>query len=114
MMWSFGALLELGDRARLEEQLKTKFSHLDLPECTKGPNDSIFDYRVDENGTCMCVGVLVYVCLCVFICVCMCLYILLAQERFLLIGKYFLHVNLYNNSKERYSNVGNTCVNGSI
>ncbi|XP_050711756.1 dynein axonemal heavy chain 5-like isoform X2 [Eriocheir sinensis] len=50
MMWSIGALLELADRARLEDHLKNKFTALDLPECTKGPTDSIFDYRVDENG----------------------------------------------------------------
>ncbi|MPC60782.1 Dynein heavy chain 8, axonemal [Portunus trituberculatus] len=50
MMWSVGALLELMDRARLEDHMKSNHLHLDLPECTRGPNDSIFDYRVDENG----------------------------------------------------------------
>ena len=54
MLWSVGALLELVDRARLEEHMKNKCTHLDLPECSKGPNDSIFDYRVDENGVCVC------------------------------------------------------------
>lgn len=58
MMWSVGALLELADRARLEEHLKNKYLHLDMPECTKGPHDSVFDYRVDENGmyVCMCMS----------------------------------------------------------
>lgn len=55
MMWSVGALLELIDRARLEDHMKNKHLHLDLPECTRGPNDSIFDYRVDENGMCLSV-----------------------------------------------------------
>ncbi|KAK3879380.1 hypothetical protein Pcinc_016045 [Petrolisthes cinctipes] len=50
MMWSLGALLELKDRAKLENHLCTDYPHLDLPPCDHLPTDSIFDYRVDDNG----------------------------------------------------------------
>lgn len=50
MMWSFGALLELSDRAKLEKHLFSDYPHLDLPPSNHLPTDSIYDYRVDENG----------------------------------------------------------------
>lgn len=49
LMWSLGAVLELDDRARLEERMQTHESKLDLPSL-KGDDDSIFDYLVDDNG----------------------------------------------------------------
>lgn len=51
MMWSFGALLELNDRAKLEKHFFSDYPHLDLPPSNHLPTDSIYDYRVDENGT---------------------------------------------------------------
>ncbi|PAA86956.1 hypothetical protein BOX15_Mlig012039g1 [Macrostomum lignano] len=47
IMWSLGALLELDDRKRLQENLKN-YSSIPLPPI-KG-EDTIFEYLVNENG----------------------------------------------------------------
>jgi dynein heavy chain len=47
-MWSIGALLELDDRARLEEFLKGHESSLLLPPIAEG--ETIFEYVPAENG----------------------------------------------------------------
>lgn len=50
-MWSLGALLELADRDKLEEHIRTNYPQLDLPTQSESANiSSVFDYRVDENG----------------------------------------------------------------
>jgi dynein heavy chain len=48
MMWSVGAVLELDDRARLQEYI---MGHPAKPPCPtmKGPKDSMFDYMVDDG-----------------------------------------------------------------
>ncbi|XP_023932850.1 dynein heavy chain 8, axonemal [Lingula anatina] len=48
LMWSIGALLELEDRAKMEEFLKSHESHLDLPP-VKG-EETIFEYVVSASG----------------------------------------------------------------
>lgn len=49
MMWSLGALLELEDRARLEQFMLTHPSKMDWPKI--GPNETIFEYLVNpDNG----------------------------------------------------------------
>eukprot|EP00043_Microstomoeca_roanoka_P013217 m.129292 g.129292 ORF g.129292 m.129292 type:complete len:4796 (-) comp15694_c0_seq1:72-14459(-) len=48
LMWSVGAVLELDDRARMQEFLVNLKSGLPLPP-TKG-EETIFEYMVDENG----------------------------------------------------------------
>lgn len=50
LMWSVGALLELCDRSKLEEYIRSRHSQLDLPPRAQSSSDTIFDYRVDENG----------------------------------------------------------------
>ena len=50
LMWSLGAVLELDDRARLQEFLQVHESNPSLPKLTNS-NDSIFDYLVSANGT---------------------------------------------------------------
>jgi len=47
VMWSLGALLELEDRARLQEKMFT-LSDLSLPQLTEG--ESIFNFLVDNDG----------------------------------------------------------------
>ncbi|XP_013395857.1 dynein heavy chain 5, axonemal-like [Lingula anatina] len=49
LMWSIGALLELEDRAKMEEFLKSHESHLDLPP-VKG-EETIFEYVVSASET---------------------------------------------------------------
>ena len=49
LMWSFGALLELDDRAKMEEFLATE-TELELPEIMPGSGDTIFEYKVDSTG----------------------------------------------------------------
>eukprot|EP00052_Salpingoeca_macrocollata_P029607 m.302067 g.302067 ORF g.302067 m.302067 type:complete len:4524 (+) comp22998_c0_seq7:51-13622(+) len=50
LMWSLGAVLELSDRAKLQEQMIKLGSALDLPKLRKDIEDSIFDYLVGEDG----------------------------------------------------------------
>ncbi len=49
LMWSVGALLELGDRAKMEQYMFEKCK-LDLPEIQEGSGDTIFEFVVDSNG----------------------------------------------------------------
>ncbi|ROT80144.1 hypothetical protein C7M84_001143 [Penaeus vannamei] len=49
IMWSIGAFMELPDRAKLEQYIRKEHQTLDLPE-GRSPSDSIFNYRVDDNG----------------------------------------------------------------
>ena len=49
IMWSAGALLELDDRVKMEEYLRS-CNCLDLPEITVGSQETIFEYVVDING----------------------------------------------------------------
>lgn len=48
LMWSLGALLELDDRAKMEEFLTNHQSALTLPPVKEG--ETIFEYVVDEHG----------------------------------------------------------------
>ena len=55
LMWSLGALLELGDRDRMEEHLRKHagtegFGSLDLPKIPEGSSHTMFEYRVNDNG----------------------------------------------------------------
>jgi dynein heavy chain len=51
IMWSFGAFLELDDRKKLEEYLRSNGEFkLNLPLSEATAEDSIFDYYVDEKG----------------------------------------------------------------
>lgn len=49
-MWSVGALLELDDRAKMEEFTRAKFV-LDLPPIAEGSQDTIFEFLVNEAGS---------------------------------------------------------------
>ena len=49
LMWGVGALLELDDRAKMEEFL-VKHGKLPLPEIEEGSQDTIFEFVVDEYG----------------------------------------------------------------
>ncbi|KAF5281562.1 hypothetical protein FQA39_LY05097 [Lamprigera yunnana] len=48
VMWSLGAVLELDDRAKLEEYAVKNTVKMDWPKCTVG--ESIFEYVVGDNG----------------------------------------------------------------
>lgn len=49
VMWSLGAILELDDRAKLEEYALTHPSKLDWPKCQE--NETVFEYVVNpESG----------------------------------------------------------------
>lgn len=50
-MWSVGALLELDDRAKMEEFTRANFE-LDLPPIAEGSQDTIFEFLVNEAGSC--------------------------------------------------------------
>lgn len=51
IMWSFGAFLELDDRKRLEEFLRTSGEFkLDLPHIDANSEETVFDFYVDEKG----------------------------------------------------------------
>lgn len=50
--------MELPDRAKLEQYIRKEHQTLDLPE-GRSPSDSIFNYRVDDNGKC-CLGTCVH------------------------------------------------------
>jgi dynein heavy chain len=49
LMWSIGALLELEDRAKMEQWMKDN-TELDLPRITEGSGDTIFEFKVDDEG----------------------------------------------------------------
>ena len=49
MMWSIGALMELPDRALLEQHMRETYTSLDYPSCIDN-DDSMFEYLVDESG----------------------------------------------------------------
>ena len=49
-MWSVGALLELDDRAKVEEFMRRNFE-LDLPPISEGSSDTIFEFLVNDAGT---------------------------------------------------------------
>eukprot|EP00111_Clytia_hemisphaerica_P005698 TCONS_00016530-protein len=49
LMWSAGALLELDDRAKMEEHMRS-LKCLDLPPVPAGSNETIFEYVVNDNG----------------------------------------------------------------
>ena len=49
LMWSVGATLELGDRAKMEAFLREK-SDLDLPVCETGTGDTIYEFFVNDQG----------------------------------------------------------------
>uniref|UniRef100_A0A3B4BEF3 Dynein, axonemal, heavy chain 5 n=1 Tax=Periophthalmus magnuspinnatus TaxID=409849 RepID=A0A3B4BEF3_9GOBI len=48
LMWSLGALLELEDRAKMENFLKSHSSALDLPQTE--PDQTIFEFTVNQQG----------------------------------------------------------------
>ncbi|XP_075442369.1 dynein axonemal heavy chain 5 isoform X3 [Ascaphus truei] len=51
LMWSVGALLELDDRNKMEQWLRTNETvHLDLPQIPPGSEDTMFDYYVTPAG----------------------------------------------------------------
>lgn len=52
VMWSLGALLELDDRAKMEEFTKENFE-LDLPPIAEDSLDTIFEFLVNEGGLCL-------------------------------------------------------------
>ena len=49
-MWSLGALLELDDRAKMEEFTRENFE-LDLPPIAEGSQDTIFEFLVNDSGS---------------------------------------------------------------
>ena len=49
LMWGVGALLELDDRAKMEEFL-VKHGKLSLPDIKEGSQDTIFEFVVDNSG----------------------------------------------------------------
>ncbi|XP_046493196.1 dynein axonemal heavy chain 8 [Neodiprion pinetum] len=50
VMWSLGAVLELDDRAALEEFLVLHESKCDWPKCMEKEDETIFEYLVSEKG----------------------------------------------------------------
>ncbi|XP_055849438.1 dynein axonemal heavy chain 8 [Episyrphus balteatus] len=48
LMWTIGAVLEIAEREKLEEYILKHISKLRWPK--KQPNETIFEYYVDENG----------------------------------------------------------------
>lgn len=50
LMWCIGAFLELDDRAKLEQFIRSSNFHLDLPVIPSGSEDTMFDYFVDHDG----------------------------------------------------------------
>lgn len=51
VMWSVGALLELGDRIKMQHFM-TESSSSCLPEIVEGNGDTIFEFVVDSAGMC--------------------------------------------------------------
>lgn len=49
IMWSIGAVLELDDREKLEQFIRSELD-LDLPEIDDGSHHTIFEYFVDKKG----------------------------------------------------------------
>lgn len=49
LMWGVGALLELDDRAKMEEFL-VKHGKLPLPDIDEDSFDTIFEFVVDDCG----------------------------------------------------------------
>ena len=49
LMWSIGALLELEDRAKMEQWMRDE-TELDLPLIEEGSGDTIFEFKVDKRG----------------------------------------------------------------
>jgi len=49
LMWSAGALLELDDRSKMEEHMRS-LKCLDLPPVSEGSNETIFEYVVNDSG----------------------------------------------------------------
>ena len=49
VMWSLGALLELDDRAKMEQFMRENFEH-DLPPVDEEIHETIFEYLVAEDG----------------------------------------------------------------
>lgn len=49
LMWGVGALLELDDRAKMEEFL-VNHEKLPLPDIDEGSHDTIFEFVVDNYG----------------------------------------------------------------
>ena len=51
LMWSVGALLELEDRAKLQEFVSNNEEFtLNLPKLTPDTEETIFDFWVDNEG----------------------------------------------------------------
>lgn len=50
IMWTFGALLEIDERKKLEELLFKNQKILDLPPVKKEENETIFEYMVSKEG----------------------------------------------------------------
>ncbi|XP_055935203.1 dynein axonemal heavy chain 8-like isoform X2 [Argiope bruennichi] len=50
LMWSFGALLELEDRSKMEAFLVKHKPKLDLPKRVPAAKETIFEYLVDSEG----------------------------------------------------------------
>jgi len=50
-MWSVGAYLELEDRAKMEEFMRTSDDFkLDMPQIPSESEATMFEYLVDEKG----------------------------------------------------------------
>lgn len=50
IMWSFGALLEIQDRSKLESYLKQS-CNIDLPVIRADSQDTIFEFVVNDKGS---------------------------------------------------------------
>lgn len=62
VMWSVGALLELDDRAKMEEFARENFE-LDLPPIDEGSQDTIFEFLVNEAGSLLLPACIIASCL---------------------------------------------------
>lgn len=59
-MWGVGALLELEDRAKMQEFLMGR-EGLDLPTLAEDSKETIFEYVVDKNGSYFLVNSLILI-----------------------------------------------------
>ncbi|XP_078695417.1 dynein axonemal heavy chain 5-like [Branchiostoma floridae x Branchiostoma belcheri] len=50
LMWSLGALLELEDRAKMEEFIRKHEADLSMPPIEADSQDTMFEFYVDDNG----------------------------------------------------------------